>query len=552
MKRKANLITASALGAITLLLTISCNESDSLVASTDTSEGLILKFSIADFGSTSSTTRSDDESDGEDYDFSAETTINRLDLFIFEADENEESSEDESEESTDEESEDSESEEEESGTTYTRKYYATTTSNLSSSWALYYEDDETEKLPASFFEETDIMYLIANLPDTVDVTSIESLSDLASLTGKMTSCRSTNNHFSMDASLGGDETDLFTDTYGGTYHDLLIRTINISLERALAKVCVQVAYKPEGGSFTPVDDLEEYGISFIMVNYADQFSIIDSDDSWAPSSENDLNDEDSTTYFDEEMLTQTSGDYQQAVFYICPNNWIDESKVADMKSEEPIKEEMQTHMQMRVQRMIAGTIYNHYYDIPINYLLPSNNDDQEIDEEDYVDLYKADRNHQYNVTVYVEQSEDGIKVSATSSEGITIDDLEDAYTISIDGTVGVEGISIGDLEDDDSSFEYYPASSETEEETDDDTDDGTDDNSDDGTGNSDDGTDDNSDDGTDDSDDGTDGDSDDVTDNTDDGTDGDSDDVTDNSDDGTTEDSDDVTDSDSDSSSEEE
>lgn len=377
------------------------------------------------------------------------------------------------------------SEESEVGTTttttysynYTLKYYHTYTGTptVGEQWQL--TDDDGNKLRESYISDTDSIFLVANYDFSTDTDiypriqaateedysgntdklTIDYLKEYSTTTYLTASDQTTESGlrtkqtggFSMDGAILGSEAEITRnpDDYGEE-----TKILNISLRRALAKICLRIKYKAvDASSYTQLDDFASNGISLQVMNYATKAYLMsdghnedgDATVDVEPTSVEltDENEYSSTVNFF--PLTTSASDYSEAddadeistyyetykddpraVFYVFPNNWYDSSK--KIITQQPIYTERQTHIMMSVTSThIGGSTY--YYKVPINYLLPEYNDEKNPDES-YKELYRVDRNHVYNVTVYVEETYNGFRVTLDDTDDTIIDDLEESDT----------------------------------------------------------------------------------------------------------------------------
>ena len=301
------------------------------------------------------------------------------------------------------------SKQEEESDGYALKYSATTTSvKDGDKWKLYYSGGTT--LKPDDISATDSVFLIANYTVAETEPTIEDLWKDTFALGKTRGPQS-----SIVMSTRG-----IVDSLKSVSGDSLI--LGMTLERAIAKIALRIYYKRVGDeSYRQLDSCvydDGDSILFKLCNYATTGAVIDTPDSVSLHSEADYALSD-TMYADE------GGGDARAVFYVCPNCWLDTSKVSSMNTEEPIFEERQTHLMMKIKDTGHGQKYEYEYEIPVNYLLPEDNDAQEPDAS-YVDLYNIYRNHVYNVSIYVEEEDGGFIVSVGNDDDLWIEDLTDS------------------------------------------------------------------------------------------------------------------------------
>ena len=103
----------------------------------------------------------------------------------------------------------------------------------------------------------------------------------------------------------------------------------------------------------------------------------------------------------------------QAVFYSYPNDWFDETKkeeqadgtwiINDYENTLPIIEGKQTYILLEA----PFENKNYYYKVPVNYTIYKNNDAVSFTEdemEEIHDLYRIQRNHIYDITVTIDRA----------------------------------------------------------------------------------------------------------------------------------------------------
>ena len=318
--------------------------------------------------------------------------------------------------------------------------------SLAINQTLSLEDSNGDVLKGSAIADTDSIYIVANHDFDADATAITGTSTFSDLitAGTLTidDLKSVNSYLSLDTDnaqqrakqssfvmegrLIGSDVDVVRDPsdYGEE-----TKTINVSLKRALAKICLRAMYKElDASSYEQLSNFSDYGIALKLMHFAPKAAIVE-EGLYFPSSADDLTDESEYSsslnyYYD--SSSSDDPDYR-AVFYLCPNNWLDSSLVSSMNTTEPIKEEMQTHLMMSITSSTHMSMITYTYKVPINYLLPDDND-AAVPDASYKELYRVDRNHVYNVTVYIAEQEEGFRVYvSTDSDGDAdfIDDLTD-------------------------------------------------------------------------------------------------------------------------------
>ena len=313
--------------------------------------------------------------------------------------------------------------------------------------------------------------------------------------------------FEMCTYISGADYSLSYDEYGVTqkkYYDVV-------LERAMAKLLIHVKYKEfddETGSaesnFTELCTTYAYnnlhGIKFRVNNYADKASLIPDGDYYPRvwhygSADTDISycnttlaDEGTTSYggegddddsnhkaadfiytytttstassTDEDGNTTTTTtiaiDSTAAVFYFYPNNWVDSTALKStygLTEDEPIFADRQTYVSMIVEHSQSDNRTTTYkYHIPVNYLLPTENDIAYYGSNNFDELlpyYRIDRNTLYEVWVYITEQDAGLRVALSTGRGtnssiaqltddadgsITIEPV-DVYTTSSDGSL---------------------------------------------------------------------------------------------------------------------
>ena len=420
----------------------SCQKGEELSSSADTGEGLFLKLSVGSYEASSSSTRADSgEEEAWNGDTWNETTVSTLYMFIFEEDSS-------------------------SSDGYALKYSHKWTSSdssdsgfldgTSSYQVMTTADDGTTEAaaPYYFIEDDDIVYFIANY--TIDNYSEATVSSLKALTteaiGSSTdpygtssssdtttylTCRGPQGSFVMSRKMTGAETGLTDDTIDA-YGNVTRRTISIELQRCLAKLCLRIKYKGlEETSYSQLSSFSEKYIYLKCENFATQGAVTEDGSYETTAYYASTTDESGATTYSSTLTTEgtvasdggyyttgetlydpdSSSDYR-AVFYLHPNCWYDESLYSSLMTTAPIIESRQTRLSMQITHAYGTVREKTYtYTIPTNPLLPDDNDSQSPDSS-FVNLYKIQSNHVYNVTVYVQELETGFSVAVSTSGAI--------------------------------------------------------------------------------------------------------------------------------------
>lgn len=348
---------------------------------------------------------------------------------------------------------------------YSFKSYVYVTSADNSTLAvgtpLQLKDSNNEPLKGSLIADTDSIYIVANHDfsedsSTFSVSSSDGNSNSYTYSQLITNSLLTIDHlkaeeadfslseggqrkkqdsFVMEGRLIGSDVTVVRDPsdYGEE-----TKTIEVSLKRALAKVCLRIKYKGiDDTSYTQISDFSDYGIALKLMHYASTASIVEEGE-YFPTEDNYTTTLTNESDYSSELIyysSPTSSDSEdsttdsdpRAVFYICPNNWLDASKVSSMNTVEPIIEDMQTHLMMSVAPTHVGSTTYCYYKVPINKLLPDDND-AVVPDASYKELYRVDRNHVYNVTVYVEELYNGFRITLDGTNSTIIKDLTESNT----------------------------------------------------------------------------------------------------------------------------
>lgn len=242
-------------------------------------------------------------------------------------------------------------------------------------------------------ETGDEVYLIANY-DFTSPSSITSKSDL-DITLRDLDCDAKQYDFVMTGQAIVNKSSTSNDV-----------TIQVDLIRVAAKICL---------SFASQTDWNE--VSYRFVHYAQTSALLEENEtehvasqtlSISPS-------EDGLT----EVNTQTTENLytddgtQKLVLYSYANDWYKKgggyenpdvnggTQMGDdqIYQQEPIDEAKQTYILLRAP-------YNndyYYYKVPVNFRLPENNDDVNINPDAYKHLYRLLRNYIYDITVTIDR-----------------------------------------------------------------------------------------------------------------------------------------------------
>ena len=261
----------------------------------------------------------------------------------------------------------------------------------------------------------------------------------------------------------------YTDGYGVTTR----RDFEVSLQRALAKMCLRIYYAPTGattytqllhtGSATDNDldrfHNDEHQFAFRLMQYAactpltldgtgsatvysltgteadTVLSLYDqsSDNITVPSTDQHTLYSLETTSTDDDGNTTITREDACVVYYLYPNNWADSAAIANssLNTDAPIIEDRQTYLEMQIKYTPSSTrTVTYTYEIPTNYLLPEYNDAVSLTDAQKEELYSAyriDRNTAYWASVYVSEVEAGLRVALSTGSGSSaaIADLED-------------------------------------------------------------------------------------------------------------------------------
>lgn len=357
---------------------------------------------------------------------------------------------------------------------YAFKYHAST-EYTSTDWQLKYSDNGT--IPATWLEATDSVFIVAN-----DVSNFSSCSDSASYATafdtpeKLRALSATYYNSSDDyayttqteimmsgcvqAVNSTSNSNIITDS-DDAYGNPKKRTVKVPLTRACAKIRLHVWFKAEDADYyTTQKTFSDNNAQVRLIHYTTAGPLFEN------GTYNNTADTTSTLYSNSPQmyggtLTVTSSnqsiyggtagetvDDYSAVYYVFPNNWYDSSK--SMYEEAPINYDYWTHFLIAVTDTKAAMEYKYEYSIPINYLLPEDNDALNPDPS-YIDLYNIYRNHVYNVNVYVQEQAEGYIVT------LSIEDLTEGTTIEISSdddtsaSVTIESLDTSD------EYDYIPS-----------------------------------------------------------------------------------------------
>ena len=235
-----------------------------------------------------------------------------------------------------------------------------------------YKQKKLESTQLKRSEITDnTLYLVANLDNIGSITTLDQLK--AATINKVTDFKhnAVQTSFVMDAKMESKE------IVNGMIH------IKFNLKRALAKIRLNVQ-DDKGNTVDPT----KYACQ--LIHYAADGSILADGN----INDNALN-KDAAASSKVTVPAVTQGN--KAVFYSYANSWIDTSK--DPKVEEPINVSKQTYILLKAR-------YNnndYFYKVPVNKRLFEGNDAATIDWTKYEPLYRLDRNTIYDVTATVDR-----------------------------------------------------------------------------------------------------------------------------------------------------
>lgn len=256
-------------------------------------------------------------------------------------------------------------------------------------------------------------YLVANQPTSLSTSSVSSLDDLKKLNiSDFSDYNKKQNTFVMDGKWTGETTAVTSTDNDKT------KTIKVTLNRALAKVCVKVRLYKESYSDTKPTDLTAFtDFTVKFCHYATNSALIEGGDT-KPESATLATPESAVAISDNVYTDQTNG--TRMVFYSYANDWFDISKQEKMNEQEPIKTDRQSY--------ILLTYKGHDFKIPVNFRLPKDNDKKwenltEAEMNNIKTYYQLSRNHVYNVQVSIVEPKDDQWLYS-----YTVNDWEDGGT----------------------------------------------------------------------------------------------------------------------------
>lgn len=347
--------------------------------------------------------------------------------------------------------------------------YTETESEISGSWQLTYSDGS--RIPATWLETTDSVFIVANMGWTTepDSTTYSKPSELEALSATYYDSSSDYAYTKQTAIMmsgcvqavnSTSNNNIITDS-NDAYGNPQKRTVKVPLTRACAKICLHVWYKAEDATYYETQKtFSDNNAQVRLIHYTTAGPLFEN------GTYNNTADTTSTLYSNspqmyEGTLTVTSSnqsiyggtvggtvDDYSAVYYVFPNNWYDSSK--SMYEEAPINYSYWTHFLLAVTDTKAAMEYKYKYSIPINYLLPEDNDSSYPDPS-YIDLYNIYRNHVYNVNVYVQEQAEGYIVT------LSIEDLTEGTTIEISSDDDTSASVTIESLDTSSEYDYTPS-----------------------------------------------------------------------------------------------
>ena len=237
------------------------------------------------------------------------------------------------------------------------------------------KDYQHKKLELKRSEITrNTLYLVANLNN--NISGISTLNELKAATINKAATfnpKAEQTSFVMDAKM-----EERPEIVNGMIH------IKFNLKRALAKIRLNVK-DANGNAVLPKD----YACQ--LIHYAADGSILADGN----ITDNALNkDAAASSKVTVPVVTQDN----KAVFYSYANNWIDKSK--NPKVEEPIDVNKQTYILLKAK---YNNKDYYFYKVPVNKRLYESNDAATIDWANYEPLYRLDRNTIYDVTAKVDR-----------------------------------------------------------------------------------------------------------------------------------------------------
>lgn len=276
----------------------------------------------------------------------------------------------------------------------------------------------------------DQIYLIANCPSVASVTTLQGLQE-AYVQGL--TCNAKQTSFLMDGK--GTLTRSGNDA-----------TIRVELKRALAKIRLSVTNEdPNASSY-----------EYQFVNYAPNSAVLDEGETDFLASAN-FKLESTTSSAEDEMtsLDRAENIYEgKLVLYSYANDWykpnpntepnpdINGGTIVDgdqIYTEAPIDEAKQTYILLKAP--FNGKDW--YYKVPVNYQLPKDNDDIDIDAETYKNLYRLQRNYIYDIAVTIDR-EGGSRIDPGTLVNLTYSIMPwDGEEITVDFTDNLSYTSAG-------------------------------------------------------------------------------------------------------------
>lgn len=249
----------------------------------------------------------------------------------------------------------------------------------------------------------DVVYLIANHPSPESLSSIKTLFDLqkAEVTGLRGYEKQSS--FVMDGKM-----EVTGDMINGK--DITIGII--PLRRAAVKIRL---------SFSGDSRVKDWtNVKYRFYHYATKSTVLALDTEGENAYLNDLelavhpviqaNEENESAYMksvddDTENLYGDEVENKRLVLYSYANNWHDGDTSDDKPYQEaPIDGNKETYILLYAPYTENGETVYGYYKIPVNYRLPENNDDVDIKPEDYLYLYRLQRNYIYDITVTIDRA----------------------------------------------------------------------------------------------------------------------------------------------------
>ena len=276
----------------------------------------------------------------------------------------------------------------------------------------------------------DQIYLIANCPSVASVTTLQGLQE-AYVQGL--TCNTKQTSFLMDGK--GTLTRSGNDA-----------TIRVELKRALAKIRLSVSNEdPNASSY-----------EYQFVNYAPNSAVLDEGETDFLASAN-FKLESTTSSAEDEMtsLDRAENIYEgKLVLYSYANDWYKPNPNTEpnpdinggtivggdqIYTEAPIDEAKQTYILLKAP--FNGKDW--YYKVPVNYQLPEDNDDINIDAETYKELYRLQRNYIYDIAVTIDR-EGGSRIDPGTLVNLTYSIMPwDGEEITVDFTDNLSYTSAG-------------------------------------------------------------------------------------------------------------